>query len=220
MTPGMGSLAIIPAGSGNDFIRSVDEKLDSKAKDILERILDGSEKLIDLASVNGKYFINISSLGFDAEVVYNTNKFKKLPAVSGSLAYILGILYTIFTYKNYNLKIRIDGSLIEASSLLVAVANGRFYGGGMLAAPDARIDDGVFDICVIRAMKRLKIFRFFPVFKKGLHGELEEVSFYKGKKVEIESSTHLLLNLDGEVQKVREAVFEIIPRSVRIVVPK
>jgi len=212
------SLAIIPAGSGNDFIKSiVGNNFDPK--DILIRTVNGKVRLADLAKVNEKYFINISSVGFDAEVVYNTNKIKKLPGISGKLAYILGVIITLFKYNNNYLKVNIDGHCIETKSLLTAIANGRYYGGGMLPTPNAVIDDGQFDICLISEVNRFKIFRFFPRFIKGLHGNLKEVSFYKGKKVTIECDRDLAINIDGEVNKVRKASFEIIPKGISIVVP-
>jgi len=212
------SLAIIPAGSGNDFIKSiVGNNFDPK--DILIRTVNGKVRLADLAKVNEKYFINISSVGFDAEVVYNTNKIKKLPGISGKLAYILGVIITLFKYNNNYLKVDIDGHCIETKSLLTAVANGRYYGGGMLPTPNAVIDDGQFDICLISEVNRFRIFRFFPRFIKGLHGNLKEVSFYKGKKVTIECDRDLPINIDGEINKVKKASFEIIPKGISIVVP-
>ncbi|HHW48289.1 MAG TPA: diacylglycerol kinase family lipid kinase [Clostridiaceae bacterium] len=213
------SLAIIPAGSGNDFIKSIVNS-NMEPKDILVRAINGSKvRLADLAKVNERYFINISSIGFDAEVVYNTNKIKKLPCIPGKLAYILGVLITLFKYNNYYLKVTIDGQYIETKSLLTAVANGRYYGGGMLPTPNAEIDDGQFDICLISEVNRFKIFRFLPRFIKGLHGNLKEVSFYRGKKITIECDKDLAINIDGEVNKVRKASFEIIPKAISIVVP-
>jgi YegS/Rv2252/BmrU family lipid kinase len=212
------SLAIIPTGSGNDFIKSVISS-SLEPKDILMRAINGKVRLTDLAKVNEKYFINISSIGFDAEVVYNTNKIKKLPGIPGKLAYILGAIITLFKYNNNYLKVNIDGHYIETKSLLTAVANGRYYGGGMLPTPNAEIDDGQFDICLISEVNRFKIFRFLPRFIKGLHGSLKEVSFYRGKKITIECDRDLTINIDGEVNKVRKASFEIIPKGIRIVVP-
>lgn len=211
------SLAVIPAGSGNDFSRSLEEGDD--AAEVLRKTVDGVEKRIDLASVNGKYFINIASVGFDAEVVHNTEAFKKLPLITGSFAYILGILSTILRYKNNYISLNIDGTTLETAVLLVAVANGRYYGGGMLAAPEAIVDDGLFDICIVKRMKRPKVLTLFPEFMKGRHASIEEVSFRRGKRVEISSANELLLNIDGEIVKTKKAVFEIIPRGISVTVP-
>lgn len=211
------SLAIIPCGSGNDFIKSVTQDIDMQS--ILHRTVNGRERLVDLAKTADKYFINISSIGFDANVVYNTNRFKKLPFVTGRSAYILGVVTVLLKYDINLLNIKIDDKNIEMKCLLIAVANGRYYGGGMMPAPGAEIDDGLLDICLIKEMPRYKIARFFPKFIKGRHGEIEGVSFLRGKKVEIRCNNYITLNIDGEVYRVREAAFEIIPKGMHVIVP-
>ncbi len=212
------SLAVIPCGSGNDFIRSLTSRW--SIEDIVERTIDGSEKSIDVIKVNERYFINIASVGFDAEVVYNARKIKKIPGLPGSVAYILGILSTVFKYGGSHMHINIDGNRIDKKLLLTAVANGRYYGGGMLPVPAARIEDGLIDICTVDAISKVKILAFFPKLIKGTHGDMKEVSFYKGKRVEIASNHDMTINTDGEVIRGQEIVFEVIPKGVRIIVPK
>lgn len=212
------SLAVIPGGSGNDFIKSITPDIDGKT--ILDRTIEGREDFVDIARVNGKYFLNISSIGFDAEVVYNTRKIKKIPVMPGKFAYITGIFATLFKYRNNYLKISIDDRYVETKSLLVAVANGRYYGGGMLPTPEARIDDGLFDICLIEDKSPIDILHFFPKFIKGEHTGIEGVSLIRGKRVSIRCDKNVVINIDGEVEKTREATFEIIPRGIRIVKPK
>lgn len=212
------SLAVIPSGSGNDFIKSIIR--DYNNSDILLRTINGNEELIDLAQANDKYFVNISSMGFDAEVVHNSNMFNRIPGISGKVSYILGIIFTVFKYKSKNVRINIDGQLIETKVLLVAVANGKFYGRGMMPAPEAKIDDGIFDICIISEISKIKILSFFPKIINGKHGELKEVAFYKGRRIEISSEKEIALNVDGEVSVKKEAIFEIKPKNLRIVIPK
>ncbi|NTV89462.1 MAG: diacylglycerol kinase family lipid kinase [Clostridiales bacterium] len=207
------SLAVIPAGSGNDFIRSVIP--DIQAKDLIPRTIEGEDRLIDIAGTNGKFYINIASMGFDAQVVHNTNYFKKLPLISGKLAYVFGLISAIFGSSSKHLEIDIDGSKTTINALLVAVGNGKYYGGGMLALPSADISDGVFEICCIEKMRRLKMFMFFPKFMKGEHSSLKEVHFYKGKKVSVVSREPIAMNVDGEVSIVSKAEYEIIPQGLR-----
>lgn len=212
------SLAAIPCGSGNDFIRTI--LGNSDFENILERTVEGTELPIDIARANGKFFINIASLGFDAEVVYNTIKLKKLPLVTGSMAYILGILVTALRSRSYSLRMEIDSKKSEGLFTLAAIANGRYYGGGMLPAPDAKVNDGFFDLCLVKKISRLKILRLFPLYMKGAHGKLSEVSFIKGRHIHIECSKGVTLNLDGEVERVKQATFEIIPSGIDFVFPK
>ncbi len=212
------SLGAIPAGSGNDFIKSMEADIDLKS--IIARTVEGHAAPIDMARINDNYFINIASLGFDAQVVHSTQHFKKLPLINGKMAYILGILSTILKRRTNMLEIKIDDTLLKADTLLIAVGNGRYYGGGMLAVPEANIADGLFDICQVDNLSRLEIFRLFPLYIKGQHGRLNAVHFYKGKRVEIKSGSPMVMNSDGEISIVKEAVFEILPGALSFIFPK
>lgn len=212
------SLGIIPCGSGNDFIRSIYPN--SQDTDLLNKTINGKEIPVDIARINDRYFINISSVGFDAEVVYNIRSIKRIPGIGGSLAYILGILITVFKFSGNNLRIDIDGKKIEGKLLLTAIANGRYYGGGMLPAPEAKIDDGVLDICMIKPLSKAKILMLFPKLIKGTHGSIKEVCFDKGKRIEINSTSDLSINIDGEVIRGDKAVFEIIPKGINVIIPE
>jgi len=211
------SLGVIPTGSGNDFIRSFQLKCD--IKDMLINTINGQEKSIDLAKVNDKYFINISSIGFDANVVFNADKFKKVPGVTGSMAYLISIVYTIFKKKVCNISIDIDGKSMELKLLLAAVANGKYYGGGIIPTPDAKLDDGLFDICLVTEMSRMKILSLFPKYVKGLHAQLKQVSFYKGKKIRIVSEEDLCLNIDGEIFTAQTINFNILENAIKVIFP-
>lgn len=211
------SLGVIPAGSGNDFIRSIANPSD--IQDFTIRTINGEDKYIDLAKANDKYFINISSIGFDADVVFNADKFKKVPGITGSMAYVISIIYTVLKKKISKIKVHIDDREMKLNILLAAIANGRFYGGGMLAAPEAKIDDGLFDICLITEASRFQILRLFPKYIRGEHGQLKEVQFLRGKKVKIESSEELRLNIDGEVIPSCIIDFAVIEKGIKVIMP-
>jgi len=213
------SLAAIPCGSGNDFIRSiVGPRI---PENITEATILGTEQAIDYMKANHSCSINISSLGFDAEVVYQTRLFKKFPFISGEFAYVLGILAAVIACKNHRMEVLVDGTTVfSGKTLLVAVGNGKYYGGGMLALPDAIIDDGLLAVCHVQKASRLKILRLFPRYMKGLHGTLKEVSFHTGRKVEIIADRLIPMNIDGELFLAEGAVFEIIPKGISFVFPK
>jgi len=210
------ALGVIPGGSGNDFIRSLNIK--GSVEEIIEGTIRGQRKQIDVGITNGRYFINISSVGFDAEVVLATQKAKKF-FLSGSTAYIAGLITTIFKRKADKIIMTIDGHEITKEVLLVAVANGKYYGGGMMAAPDAVIDDGLFDICLITNAPKLRMLRLFPRFIKGQHKDLKEVNFYRSQKVHIEACNPMPVNIDGEVYLDNSVTFEILRNALTVVVP-
>ncbi|MDF2984634.1 MAG: diacylglycerol kinase catalytic region [Eubacterium sp.] len=211
------ALGVIPTGSGNDFIRSLHSE--TNVKDVIAGTINGIERKIDLAKVNDKYFINISSIGFDANVVFNANLFKKKPGITGSMAYLLSIIYTVFKHKICKIRVDIDGNIIDMDALLVAVANGKFYGGGIMPAPDASLDDGLLDICLVSEVSRLKILHLFPKYIKGQHGVLKEVSFFKGREIRIQSDEDVCLNIDGEIIEAKTIDFQIIQAGIKIIMP-
>lgn len=217
------SLAVIPAGNGNDFSRNFNLDLNVTSKrygyEILNRTVNGKEEPVDIVKINNRYFINISSVGLDAEVANTTNKLKKTGLLRGSFAYLVGIFATLLKFNSHILKVTIDGQTFEKESLLLAVANGKYYGGGIQPAPDACINDGFLDICFVKKMSVLKIIRLLPLYIKGQHGGLEEVTFYKGKKIEVQNAREMALNIDGEIIMTKEAVYEIIPKGINFVIP-
>jgi len=219
ITPGRAVLGVIPAGSGNDFIRSIGVSIPNNAPamiNLVKKTICGTEREVDLARVNDRYFINIASVGFDADVVYNTVALKKLSMFTSSLAYTSGIFITLFKYRNYELDINIDGDHLKDEYLLVAVANGKYYGGGMQPAPEALLDDGLLDVCLVKGMNRAKILRLFPLYMKGRHEKVKGVSFYRCKRIEISCTRDIGLNIDGEVELTRSVVFEILPKGIKI----
>lgn len=214
------SLAVIPAGSGNDFVKSIYNCTeDNSIEDKLLSMINGKEKEVDLGIVNGRYFLNIASAGFDADVTYNSIKLKKLPIINGKLGYILGILITLFKFKTYNLKIDIDNKKFELNTLLIAVANGKYYGGGINVAPRAIVDDGLFNICLIERVGRFKILRLFPKVIKGKHERIKEVSFHNGKRINLRCEEEMSLNIDGEIIRDKRVEFSIIKNGIKVVVP-
>ncbi|NLZ48992.1 MAG: diacylglycerol kinase family lipid kinase [Clostridiales bacterium] len=211
------SLAIIPSGSGNDFIRSLTNKED--LEDILITSIKKEFELVDLGKCNDKYFINIASVGLDAEIVYNAIKIKRLPLIPSKFAYLISIFTTVFGYKSKKLKIQLDDKNIYEETLLTAVANGKYYGGGMMVAPKAELCDGTFEICHVKEVSPFKIIRLFPRLIKGIHDTIKEVSFYKTKKIRIQSEEEISVNIDGELFRARDISLEILPKAIKIVRP-
>lgn len=211
------SLGVIPSGSGNDFIRSLTDKED------LEEILISSIKkefeLIDLGKCNDKYFINIASVGLDADIAYNAIRLKKLPLIPSKFGYLLSIFTTVFGYKSKKLNIQLDDNNICEKTLLTAVANGKYYGGGMKVAPGAELCDGNFVICHVKDLSSLKIIRLFPKLIKGIHDTIKEVTFYKGKKIRVQCEEEISVNIDGEIFRDKDVTFEILPKGIRFLRP-
>lgn len=202
-----GVLGVIPCGTGNDFSKGIDLPLNTK--EALETIIRGHKKRIDLGKINGYSFLNIASIGFDAEVVISTNKIKK--KIKSSISYILGVLVTLFRFRSKETALIIDGEEYKRKLLLLAVGNGKCYGGGLEILPMAKMDDGYFHICLVKDISNLKLLMLFPSIFKGKHLEYKNyVEIYRAKEVILKNNENINLNIDGEIMPInKDIVFEI-----------
>lgn len=191
-----GTLGIIPGGTGNDMAKSLNIPIDPK--EALETLIKGYKRDMDIGIVNGINFLNIASVGFDAEVVQNNVRIKK--KIKNSISYAISVIYTLFSFKKKKIQINIDGKTIKEEVMLLAVGNGRYYGGGMEILPMADIDDGYLDICLISGLGKIKTLFLFPTIFKGKHIKYTQyVKIYKGKEIEVISNEGIYLNIDGDV---------------------
>ncbi len=212
-----GVLGIIPSGTGNDFVRAIGMEIDPIKS--LDAIIKGKTKKIDVGKINNYSFLNIASFGFDTEVVIFTNNIKK--KVKSRIAYIIGILSTLLSYKKKKTKIIIDDEVLERNLVLLAVGNGNYYGGGLYVLPMAEINDGYFHICLVRNINNFKILFLFPSIIKGNHLKYENyIEIFKAKKVKIINNEDVSINIDGEIVHVdKDIVFEMDKYKLNTIIP-
>ena len=198
-----------PAGSGNDFIKCFGEPEDFLK---LENFVNAPSHAVDLISVNNTYCFNLLSVGIDADVNYCIPKYRRLPMVGGPMAYNMSLLECFFNPIGKNLSITLaDGSRINGSFMLIALGNGRVYGGGYYATPEARYDDGLIDVVLIDKLGRLQMLPVIGGYKKGEHikdADMSEKfkkygSFFRTTGAVIESDRDFVVNIDGEPSVAR-----------------
>jgi diacylglycerol kinase (ATP) len=206
------ALGIIPAGSGNDLARTLEISHDFEVA--FHSLSNHKSKVIDVGMVGNRYFINIGGVGFDGEVAAEVNGNMKY--LRGTAAYIASVLKTLITFQPIDLRIRIDGAEIKGKFYICAVANGKYYGGGMMLAPEANIEDGQFNVCVLEDPGKFDFIKTFPKVFKGLHVSHPKFKFYQGKEILIEGIKGLDVHADGEVFKLNSAQFTILPKSLEI----
>jgi diacylglycerol kinase (ATP) len=184
--------ALIPAGTGNDFQRTLGWDLDSVDAQ-LERVITTQPSPIDLGIVDGEWFGAILSSGFDAVVneKANTMKWPK-----GPMKYNAAIAIELPRFKPRHFEIILDDRTISTEAMLIAVANGRSYGGGMQVCPNAKIDDGLFDVMVLHPVSKLEFVKVFPRVFAGNHLSHPAVEIVRSKSVRIESEA--VAYADGE----------------------
>lgn len=211
------SIVIVPCGTGNDFIKII-SKYKSMRKIILES-LKGTSLNSDLIKIQkSPSAINILSAGFDAQIAKNVDKFRWIPFVSGKFKYNLSIIYTMFSAKNYKMKIRIDNKyILKGNFTLIAVANGKYYGGGIIPCPDANISDSKLDICIVKSTSFFKKLMLLPKYKKGKHTMLKECDFYKAETISIVSTRQFPANTDGEVYMTKKLNVTISKNTIKFI---
>lgn len=205
-------LGILGCGTGNDFAAMIGMPKDTLSS--IKQIMEGEVKWVDLCRVNRKYFISSVGAGFDGAVAHTVNHGFRW--IRGMTAYLLGVFMTLFSYKQHPVRLQVDEETYEFKALLVAVNNATTYGGGIKINPEARIDDGLFNICAAKNMNFFEILCCLPLAVKGAHQRLKKVMMLQGKEVTLESKTPLYYQLDGEVLQDRILKFSIYPRSFPI----
>jgi YegS/Rv2252/BmrU family lipid kinase len=214
-------LAVIPAGSGNDFDKNLGIPSDVEAACRLAA--ECPARPIDLVRVTAgdrtEVYANAAGFGFDARVIHEARKLKRL---RGMPLYLVAVLLAVRDFDCPAVRITVEGRSWQQPVLLIAAANGRCYGGGMKVAPDARPDDGRLDICVIDAVGRLRILRCLPELIRGTHGTLPEVAFHRSPALELEFEGPVPVQLDGDLldwPEARRFRLEVLPAALRVRAP-
>ena len=217
------ALGFIPQGTGGDFRRTVGLTPDiEKSIEILKsckrrRIDVGLIRYLDREKVEReRYFLNICSFGISGLVDYYVNHTTKI--FGGKVSFLIGTIRGIFNYRNIPADITVDGRNMGRFNItLVAVANGRYFGGSMMVAPEAEIDDGLFDIVVMKDISRLRFIRDGSKIYKGQHIIPPNVFVIRGKELAVQDGG-LYIDLDGEDVGTTPATFKIIEKAIDIIV--
>ncbi len=201
------ALGLIPAGTGNDFAKYA---FKGEPKTIAEMI-EAPITTIDVGECNNHYFINIASVGIDAEVCYQIEAFKKKRWIPNHLKYLTTVLFSLKNFKGYHLNI--DG--IEKNVTLIAFANGKYYGGGVNIAPEATAIDGLFDVCVANKVSKYEITQLLPKMKNAGHVGHKDITFYRSSEVLVTSNEEMIIQLDGELLYAKSALFKLHEKKLK-----
>jgi YegS/Rv2252/BmrU family lipid kinase len=219
-------LGFIPDGTGCDFVRTV--AIPRNIAQAIDVISEYHVCSIDLGRVFFKdhtgndccrYFHNVTSFGLGGEVdqrVNNTTKF-----FGPFLSFIWATLISIFLYGKKKIYLKIDDTVANEFTIWnVAVANGQYFGGGMQIAPDASIDDGLFDVTIVGDLKLPEIFINLPKLYNGKIKTVEKVAAFTGKQIVATSDQHVLLDVDGEQPGTLPVTLDMLPGALNVITAK
>jgi YegS/Rv2252/BmrU family lipid kinase len=210
------ALGVIPAGTADDFAHT--HGLPRIPEAAAEGVVTGAERRIDVGMCGDRYFLNAGGVGFDAQVAATVNTYR--PAwMRGALPYVLGTLFELGRYRNRDLEIHLDDRVLRQRCLLVAVANGCRYGGGMLIAPPADPSDGLLDVCVGGDFGRWEAVAMLRSVFSGAHLRHPKVALYRSREVRIVSTTDARVQADGEDLGRAPASFKVCPGALRLLAP-
>lgn len=208
-----------PTGTGNDFCCMFGAEAELYRN--LDALLDGEEHPIDLIDCNGRWCSNIASVGIDARIGTDVHKYSGLPLIGGAAGYVVSAIVNMFKGISRNMYIKCGDYYTEGEHTLIAVCNGRFYGGGFNPTPDARPDDGVLDFIIVRKVSLLTFAHLIGKYAKGRADEfVKYVTHLKGTDIEIGFDDDEVINIDGEAMFSRKVCMKLAPHAARLIVPK
>jgi YegS/Rv2252/BmrU family lipid kinase len=186
-------MGVLPGGAGNDFFKMLGT---IQPKESLKTAFLGNPTNIDVGLINGRPFFNAVGIGFDAEVAVRAAQSR---AFSGFFVYLVAVFKAWRKLAPYRLEIELDQLKMAVDVTLLSVGNGRCSGGGFYLTPQATIDDGLLDICLIESLSKSKIFQYLPRTLKGTHVRLPGVRMFRSRKIVVKSADKFPIHIDGEV---------------------
>jgi YegS/Rv2252/BmrU family lipid kinase len=208
--------AVVPVGTGNDFVKMIAVSHDWR--EACWRAVRRETRWVDVGRCNDYYFANGLGIGFDAQVALEANG---IDWIRGNAVYGLA-LAKILVLKHARPRVRVshDGEQLETDITLLTVNNGKVEGGAFVMAPDAEIDDGLFDVVVAKGMGRLGILGLLPQVLKGEHMTNPKVLKFRTGRLTVESDTPLPVHADGELTYTgaTKLEIEVLPKRLQVVV--
>ena len=208
-------LAVLPGGRGNDFARALG--VPQTPREAARVAVEGDERLVDVAEVNGAPYLGIASLGFDSEVQEVANRTK---LVRGQLVYLYATLRALAGWRHAGFQVEVDGRHQALTGYSVAVANSGLFGGGMRLVPHASLDDGLLDVFTSARASKLRFLRDLPKVFKGTHVDGPSVSFTTGREVKVRADRPFTVYADGDPIAELPMTVRVDARVLRVIVPR
>jgi len=208
-----------PCGTGNDFLKTFGKDNVNMFRDLKE-LSTGTVRALDLIDCNGRFGINICSVGIDARIGTDVHKYSNIPIIGGATGYIVSMVINVIKGVTQKFRVTAENLTIDKKITLVCICNGRFYGGGFNPVPDALPDDGVLDCLIVEPVSRFKVAKIVGRYAKGRFSEFPEIFTYiRGSGMEIECDREFVVNIDGEAMYTNKINFKLVPKGINFVFP-
>ncbi len=212
------SLAIIPIGTGNDFVKSLPHPIQDLQN--IQKYINPEYMTCDLLSVDNYVGINNISVGFDVAVSMNASRFKKIPFANEIVPYTMSLVYSMAQSLSDTYRVKFNDIDIKEDFTFIVVCNGGFYGGGYKPYPAANIRDNIIDLVFIQGVTRRNLLKLSKHYEKGTHLQFKDlVTIHKCKEVTIMHEEPIYLSVDGEIIKVIDPTIKILENGMRLVIP-
>ena len=208
------ALAIIPCGRGNDLARVLG--IPDDPAEAARVAVEGRERLIDVANVEGTPYMGIASFGFDSDANRIANEAR---LVKGNAVYVYAALRALVAWNPASFTVIVDGDSREFTGYTVAVGNSKVYGGGMFILPMAELDDGKLDVIVCKRISKLRFLIDLPKVFKGRHVDADYTEFFRGEQIEVSSDRPFVIYADGDPIGATPAVMRVERRCLRVLAP-
>jgi YegS/Rv2252/BmrU family lipid kinase len=207
-------LALLPGGRGNDLARVL--AIPTEPEAAARVAVEGVEKAIEVAEVDGTSYVGIASCGFDSDANRIANEAK---VIRGSLVYLYAALRALAAWKHATFEVTVDGELHRVTGYSVLVANSKAYGGGMFVVPHAELDDGLLDVMLSGASSKLHFLRSLPKLFNGSHVDDPNIRFIRGEQVEISADRPFAVYADGDPIAELPVRVRVARQALRVLVP-
>ena len=210
-----GTLALIPTGSGDDFARVTG--IPRNIRKACDLVIDGQVRETDVAVANGLRYLGVAGLGFDSEVADFANRNVKF--LRGSAVYLYAIFRVLPKFTPRRVRIRTENGVRDEEIMFAAVGNSRQYGGGIRITPDAKIDDGLLDLCIVHRTTRMELLKTLPKAYTGAHVRSAFVEMGRGREFHFDGEQVMAVYADGEPLTRTPVSFGLADQKLRIVTP-
>ena len=216
------SMTVLAYGSGNDYIKYY---ADLQTFRNVERVIQGTEKRVDIMKVNDRFALNATHFGLDSVVAKMMNKIRRYPIIGGKMCYPIAVAWAFLAGMRTRCTVYTDGEKLNDGKIcLCTVANGRFVGGSYKCAPRSLNDDGLLEVCLIKPVSRLKFMLLKKHYTEGTHLDNPKFEKYvvyrRAKQVMIEGGKGFCVSLDGEILEGERIIVENKKQAIRFVVPE